>query len=62
MTLLNFFFGSSRPLQPGTCQSARIKFLALGPGVHSVGELEITDMTTGQQTRLRNVLNLVVDV
>lgn len=51
-----------RPLQSGTCQTVHIKFLALRPGVHSVAEMLVTDMATGQRMRLSNVLTLVVDV
>ena len=36
-----------RPLLPSTCQSVRMDFLALAPGVHSIDTLTLTDIQTG---------------
>jgi hypothetical protein len=41
------------PLRPTTCQSVRMSFLALRPGVHSVEALVLTDIETGCAMTLR---------
>jgi hypothetical protein len=45
------------PLRPGTCQSVRMRFLAIQPGSHSVDTLTLTDVVTGFATNLRYVPN-----
>lgn len=42
-----------RPLRPSTCQSVRMDFLALSPGVHPVDSLMLTDIETGYAVNLR---------
>ena len=44
------------PLRPSTCQSVRMDFLALTPGVHSVDTLTLTDVETGHAVNLRCVV------
>ncbi|KAG2135462.1 TRAPP trafficking subunit Trs65-domain-containing protein [Suillus clintonianus] len=41
------------PLRPSTCQSVRMDFLAMTPGVHSVEILSLTDIETGFSMDLR---------
>ncbi|KAF4580569.1 hypothetical protein EYR38_003168 [Pleurotus pulmonarius] len=41
------------PLRPSTCQSVRMEFLALSPGVHSVDTLTLTDVESGISMNLR---------
>jgi hypothetical protein len=48
------------PLRPSTCQSVRMDFLAMTPGVHSVDILSFTDIETGFSMDLRSVLDIVV--
>ncbi|KAF9792921.1 TRAPP trafficking subunit Trs65-domain-containing protein [Thelephora terrestris] len=48
------------PLRPSTCQSVRMDFLALMPGVHSVDTLTLTDVETGHSVNLRSVVDIVV--
>ncbi|CAL1706026.1 unnamed protein product [Somion occarium] len=48
------------PLLPSTCQSVRMDFLALSPGVHSVDTLTLTDIQTGYTMNLRSVLDVVI--
>ncbi|KAF9650873.1 hypothetical protein BDM02DRAFT_3092274 [Thelephora ganbajun] len=48
------------PLRPSTCQSVRMDFLALTPGVHSVDILTLTDVETGYAVNLRSVVDIVV--
>ncbi|KAG2132582.1 TRAPP trafficking subunit Trs65-domain-containing protein [Suillus cothurnatus] len=48
------------PLRPSTCQSVRMDFLAMTPGVHSVDILSLTDIETGFSMDLRSVLDIVV--
>lgn len=48
------------PLRPSTCQSVRMDFLALTPGVHSVETLTLTDVETGYAVNLRSVVDIVV--
>ncbi|OAX41149.1 hypothetical protein K503DRAFT_536318 [Rhizopogon vinicolor AM-OR11-026] len=48
------------PLRPSTCQSVRMDFLAMTPGVHSVEILSLTDIETGFSMNLRSVLDIVV--
>ncbi|KAG0700370.1 TRAPP trafficking subunit Trs65-domain-containing protein [Suillus ampliporus] len=48
------------PLRPSTCQSVRMDFLAMTPGVHSVEALSLTDIETGFSMDLRSVLDIVV--
>lgn len=42
-----------RPLLPYTCQSVRMDFLALTPGVHPIDELVLTDVQSGFSMHLR---------
>lgn len=44
---------SRSPLRPLTCQSVRMSFLALTPGVHSIDMLTLTDVETGYAVNLR---------
>ncbi|GBE80412.1 hypothetical protein SCP_0301270 [Sparassis crispa] len=48
------------PLLPSTCQSVRMDFLALAPGVHSVDTLTLTDVRTGFTMHLKSVMDVVV--
>jgi len=48
------------PLRPSTCQSVRMDFLVLTPGVHSVDVLTLTDVGTGYAVNLRSVVDIVV--
>ncbi|KAH7344714.1 TRAPP trafficking subunit Trs65-domain-containing protein [Rhizoctonia solani] len=48
------------PLRPGTCQSVRMRFLAIQPGSHSVDTLTLTDVETGYAINLRDTVNVVV--
>ncbi|KII92192.1 hypothetical protein PLICRDRAFT_36980 [Plicaturopsis crispa FD-325 SS-3] len=48
------------PLQPSTCQSVRMEFLALTPGVHSIDTLTLTDIQSGFSMNLRSVIDIVV--
>ena len=45
--------GDGRPLRPATCQSVRMTFLALVPGVHTIGALMLTDTETQHELILR---------
>jgi len=48
------------PLKPSTCQSVRMDFLAVSPGVHSVDLLTLTDVETAYAVNLRSVMDVVV--
>ncbi|KAF9477650.1 hypothetical protein BDN70DRAFT_837474 [Pholiota conissans] len=48
------------PLRPSACQSVRLDFLAVSPGVHAIDTLTLTDIETGFSTNLRSVLDIVV--
>ncbi|RDX43196.1 hypothetical protein OH76DRAFT_1447364 [Lentinus brumalis] len=48
------------PLLPSTCQSVRMDFLALAPGVHSIDVLTLTDVQSGATMHLRNVIDIIV--
>ncbi|KAK0205036.1 TRAPP trafficking subunit Trs65-domain-containing protein [Desarmillaria ectypa] len=48
------------PLLPTACQSVRMKFLALAPGVHTIEILTLTDTESGFSTDLKHVLFLVM--
>ncbi|KAF9554996.1 hypothetical protein CPC08DRAFT_821343 [Agrocybe pediades] len=48
------------PLRPSACQSVRMDFLAVSPGVHSIDTLTLTDVESGFSTNLRSVLDVVV--
>ncbi|KAJ8515033.1 hypothetical protein ONZ45_g7514 [Pleurotus djamor] len=48
------------PLRPSTCQSVRMEFLALSPGVHSVDTLTLSDVESGFSMNLRSVMDIVV--
>ncbi|KAK0469510.1 TRAPP trafficking subunit Trs65-domain-containing protein [Desarmillaria tabescens] len=43
------------PLLPTACQSVRMKFLALAPGVHTIEILTLTDTESGFSTDLKHV-------
>jgi len=43
------------PLRPSACQSVRMEFLAVSPGVHSIDALTLTDIESGFSTNLRYV-------
>ena len=44
---------NDRPLRPATCQSVRMSFLALAPGVHTIEALTLTDVETQHTLTLR---------
>lgn len=48
------------PLLPSACQSVRMEFLAVNPGVHSIDTLTLTDVETGYSMNLRSVMDIVV--
>jgi len=48
------------PLRPSTCQSVRMDFMALAPGVHPVDILTLTDIESGYSVNLRSVMDIVV--
>ncbi|KAI0646028.1 TRAPP trafficking subunit Trs65-domain-containing protein [Trametes meyenii] len=48
------------PLLPSTCQSVRMDFLALAPGVHTIDTLTLTDIQTGFTMNLRSVIDIIV--
>ncbi|KAJ3879915.1 TRAPP trafficking subunit Trs65-domain-containing protein [Lentinula edodes] len=48
------------PLLPSACQSVRMKFLAMSPGVHSIDTLTLTDVESGLAMNLRSVMDVVV--
>ena len=52
---------SHRPLAPQSCQSVRLRFLAVRPGAHTLEQLRIVDLATGCETRLENPLQIVVE-
>jgi hypothetical protein len=49
-----------RPLRPTTCQSVRMQFIAMPPGVHPVDTLTLTDVETGYSVNLRSIMDIVV--
>ncbi|KAF8064977.1 TRAPP trafficking subunit Trs65-domain-containing protein [Lyophyllum atratum] len=48
------------PLRPSACQSVRMEFLAVTPGVHSIDALTLTDVESGFSLNLRSVMDIVV--
>lgn len=48
------------PLRPSTCQSVRMDFLALVPGIYPVDTLTLTDIETGYAVNLKSVMDIVV--
>ncbi|KAF5384434.1 hypothetical protein D9615_003460 [Tricholomella constricta] len=48
------------PLRPSACQSVRMEFLAVTPGVHSIDALTLTDVESGFSMNLRSVMDVVV--
>ncbi|KAF8639224.1 hypothetical protein AX17_001709 [Amanita inopinata Kibby_2008] len=48
------------PLRPSACQTVRMSFLAVSPGVHSIDTLTLTDIESGYSTNLRSVMDVVV--
>ncbi|KAF9461747.1 TRAPP trafficking subunit Trs65-domain-containing protein [Collybia nuda] len=48
------------PLRPSACQSVRMEFLAVTPGVHSINTLTLTDIESGISVNLRSVMDIVV--
>ncbi|KAG6907317.1 hypothetical protein DXG01_009436 [Tephrocybe rancida] len=48
------------PLRPSACQSVRMEFLAVTPGVHTIEALTLTDVETGFSMNLRSVMDVVV--
>ncbi|KAJ7167476.1 TRAPP trafficking subunit Trs65-domain-containing protein [Mycena filopes] len=48
------------PLLPAACQSVRMEFLAVTPGVHSINTLTLTDVESGYSLNLRSVMDIVV--
>ncbi|KIJ99731.1 hypothetical protein K443DRAFT_8212 [Laccaria amethystina LaAM-08-1] len=53
-------FGYGYPLRPPSCQSVRMDFLAVSPGVHSTDTLTLTDVEIGFAMNLRAVMDIVV--
>lgn len=47
------FFFFCRPLLPLACQSVRMKFLAVSPGVHTIAALTLMDVELGYSINLR---------
>jgi hypothetical protein len=47
------YLADDRPLRPATCQSVRMSFLALAPGVHTIEALTLTDIETQHALTLR---------
>ncbi|KAF5345766.1 hypothetical protein D9758_011868 [Tetrapyrgos nigripes] len=50
------------PLLPSACQSVRMKFLAVTPGVHAIDTLTLTDVESGFSMNLRSVMDIVPSV
>ncbi|KAJ7592385.1 TRAPP trafficking subunit Trs65-domain-containing protein [Mycena floridula] len=48
------------PLLPSACQSVRMEFLAVTPGVHSIDTLTLVDVESGFSMNLRSVMDIVV--
>ncbi|KAF8268203.1 TRAPP trafficking subunit Trs65-domain-containing protein [Lactarius quietus] len=48
------------PLRPATCQSVRMSFLTLAPGVHTIEALTLTDIETQHALTLRTSMDVVV--
>ncbi|KAF8635606.1 hypothetical protein AX15_000246 [Amanita polypyramis BW_CC] len=48
------------PLLPSACQTVRMQFLAVTPGVHSIDALTLTDIESGYSINLRSVMDVVV--
>lgn len=48
------------PLQPDSCQSVRMKFVALRSGVHVIDVLNLRDIESNKSTSLRSVMHVVV--
>ncbi|KIK99384.1 hypothetical protein PAXRUDRAFT_532659 [Paxillus rubicundulus Ve08.2h10] len=48
------------PLRPSTCQSVRMDFVAVSPGVHTIDVLTLTDIETGYSMNLRSVMDIAV--
>ncbi|KAI5122583.1 hypothetical protein M0805_004799 [Coniferiporia weirii] len=48
------------PLGPSTCQSVTMRFLALTPGVHTIDDLVLTDLDSGESIRLRSVMDFAI--
>lgn len=44
-----------RPLLPNACQSVRMKFLAILPGLHSIDVLTLTDVQSGFVVNMRYI-------
>jgi len=48
------------PLLPSACQTVRMQFLAVTPGVHAIDALTLTDIESGYSVNLRSVMDVVV--
>ncbi|KAI9457523.1 TRAPP trafficking subunit Trs65-domain-containing protein [Russula earlei] len=48
------------PLRPATCQSVRMSFLALVPGVHIIEHITLTDIETQHTLTLRTSIDIVI--
>jgi len=48
------------PLLPSACQTVRMQFLAVTPGVHSIDVLTLTDIESGYSMNLRSVMDVVI--
>ena len=61
-TFLPLIGGASffSPLRPSACQSVRMDFLAVLPGVHSIDTLTLTDTESGYSMNLRYVIYLLL--
>lgn len=44
---------AASPLRPSACQSVRMEFLAVTPGVHPIDALTLTDVESGFSMNLR---------
>jgi len=48
------------PIEPDSCMSVRMRFMALRPGVHTVEMLTLRDIDSGSTLNLRSVMHVVV--
>jgi hypothetical protein len=48
-----------RPLRPTTCQSVKMAFLALLPGVHTIESVILTDTDTQHALTLKYSITLI---
>jgi len=48
------------PLDPETCQTVRLRLLALEPGMHTIDNLTVTDIDSGRKMTLRAAVDVVI--